>query len=140
MLGVPMSDFVQVRYWPIDKDAPVEQTGEYAFLSAWLCKRTWSPGECYLFGQSDDRMQPTIPVKAVVLFDHSQKSPRDDALFVMRLDDGLGVRRLRQIGKDWRIECDNRAYSDRVVLDKEELGSILGEVLWQCSTLSEERR
>ena len=140
MLGVPMSEFVQVRYWRVNVDASIEQVGEYAFLSAWLRERSRSPGQCHLLKVSNDRMQPTIPVNAVVLFDHSQQTPRDDALFVLRLDDGLGVRRLRQIGRDWRIECDNRTYSDRLALDKQELGCILGEVLWQCSTLFEERR
>ncbi len=136
MLGVSMLEFAQVHYWRLDDDAPLQQVGEVAFLSSWLRERTYSPGQCYLFRVTSDRMEPTIPAGAVVLFDHSQKVPRDNALFLLHLDDGLHVRRLRQIGRKWQAECDNRTYSDRPVLGKEDRDRIKGQVLWQSSILS----
>lgn len=141
LLGVPMSDYVQVRYWPLGDNTPLEQPGEVAFLNSWLRERTYSPGDCYLLCVPDDRMAPTIPAGAVVMFDHSQKSPRDDGLFVLCLDDGIHIRRLRQIGKQWLVECDNRAYPDRLTLSKkEDLARIEGQVLWQSSILTGQAR
>jgi len=140
MLGVSMSDFVQVRYWRLDDDAPLEQVGEVAFLLSWLRPLTSSPGECWLLKASDDRMEPTIPAGATVLFDHSQPVPRDNALFILRLGDGLRIRRLRQIGRKWQAECDNRAYPDRLVLGKDDHNRILGQVLWQSSIMSDGRQ
>ena len=139
MLGVPMSEFVQVRYWRLDDDAPLGHVGEVAFLSSWLRERTYSPGQCYLFRVTGDRMEPTIPAGAVVLFDNSQTVPSDNVPFLLHMDDGLHVRRLRQIGRQWQVECDNRAYSDRPTLNpskKEDRGRIIGQVLWQSSILS----
>lgn len=134
MLGVPMADFVQVRCWRLGDDAPLVTVGEYAFLSAWLRERTCSPGACWLLHVPDDRMAPAIPAGAVVMLDQQQKLPVDNALFVLRLDGGLHVRRLRQVGRQWQIECDNRAHPDRPVLDRTGRDSIMGRVLWQGSS------
>ena len=131
MLGVKWTDFVQIRYWRIGEDAPVEQVGEVAFLSAWLRGLTASPGECYLFHLSDDSMAPTVPQGATLMFDHSLRMPADDGLFVLRLDGGIALRRLRQLGRQWLVECDNRAWPDRVTLTaKDAADRILGPAIW----------
>ncbi|WP_374425957.1 XRE family transcriptional regulator [Paracoccus sp. (in: a-proteobacteria)] len=136
LLGRRASDYTQVRYWRLSDDAPLEQWGEFSFFSAWLRDLTHSPGECWLFRVVTDCMEPTIPAGAVVLFDHSQKVPRDNALFLLQHDDGLHVRRLRQVGRQWQAECDNRAYPDRTMLDPKARNGIKGQVLWQSSILS----
>lgn len=136
LLGRRASDYTQVRYWRLSDDAPLEQWGEFSFFSAWLRDLTHSPGECWLFRVVTDCMEPTIPAGAVVLFDHSQQMPRDNALFLLQHDDGLHVRRLRQVGRQWQAECDNRAYPDRTMLDPKARNGIKGQVLWQSSILS----
>ena len=131
MLGVKWTDFVQVRYWRIGESAPMERVGEVAFLSAWLRGLTASPGECYLFHLSDDSMAPTAPQGATLMFDHSLRMPADDGIFVLRLDGGFAVRRLRQLGRQWLVECDNRAWPDRVTLTaKDAADRILGPAIW----------
>lgn len=131
MLGVQWSDFVQVRYWRIGDDAPMERVGEVAFLSSWLRGLTASPGECYLFHLSDDGMAPTVPQGATLMFDHSLRMPADDGIFVLHLDGGIALRRLRQLGRQWLVECDNRAWTDRVTLTaKDAADRILGPAIW----------
>ena len=131
MLGVKWTDFVQVRYWRIGESAPMERVGEVAFLSAWLRGLTASPGQCYIFHISDDSMAPTAPQGATLMFDHSLRMPADDGLFVLRLDGGIALRRLRQLGRQWLVECDNRAWPDRVTLTaKDAADRILGPAIW----------
>ena len=131
MLGVKWTDFVQVRYWRIGESAPMERVGEVAFLSAWLRGLTASPGQCYIFHISDDSMAPTVPQGAALMFDHSLRMPADDGIFVLRLDGGFAVRRLRQLGRQWLVECDNRAWPDRVTLTaKDAADRILGPAIW----------
>lgn len=131
MLGTTWDNFTQLRYWRIGDDAPMEQVAEVAFLSAWLRGLTHSPGECYIYSVPDDSMAPTVPQGAAVMFDHSLRMPADNGLFVLRLDGGIALRRLRQLGRQWLVECDNRDYLDRTTLTaKDAADRILGPAIW----------
>lgn len=131
MLGTTWDNFTQLRYWRIGDDAPMEQVAEVAFLSAWLRGLTHSPGECYIYSVPDDRMAPTVPQGATLMFDHSRRMPADNGLFVLRLDHGIALRRLHQLGRQWLVECDNRDYLDRTTLTaKDAADRILGPAIW----------
>lgn len=145
MLGVPMSDFVQVREYgahftagPKAISRPVEVIGEFAFRSSWLRQLTSSPGECYLVRVKGDSMEPTIPDGAVVLIDQQQRDPKlgRKGIFALRIEDEVLVKRLELVDDTLLVESDNPEYSTRLVpKPKPPLVDILGKVIWQSSIL-----
>lgn len=148
MLGVPMSDFVQVREYSAHLSAgpgaisgPVEVIGEFAFRSSWLRQLTNSPGECYLVRVKGDSMEPTIPDGAVVLIDQQQRDPRQrrKGIFALRIEDEVLVKRLELVDDTLLVESDNPEYSTRLVSrPKPPQVDILGKVIWQSSTLPDQ--
>lgn len=149
MLGVPMSDFVQVREYGAQLSAgpgtisgPVEVVGEFAFRSSWLRQLTSSPGECYLVRVKGDSMQPTIPDGAVVLIDQQQRDPRQrrKGIFALRIEDEVLVKRLELVDDTLLVESDNPDYSTRLVpRPKSPQVDILGKVIWQSSLVPDAR-
>lgn len=149
MLGIPMSDFVQVREYGAQLSAgpgtisgPVEVVGEFAFRSSWLRQLTSSPGECYLVRVKGDSMQPTIPDGAVVLIDQQQRDPRQrrKGIFALRIEDEVLVKRLELVDDTLLVESDNPDYSTRLVpRPKSPQVDILGKVIWQSSLVPDAR-
>lgn len=135
MLGVPMSDFIQVRLVSRSTGGPVEDMGEIAFRVSWLRERTNSPGECRLVRIIRDDMEPTLCHGAMVLIDSHRQQP-DGGIFAFRLDGDLMVRRLAAVGGMVSITADNRSYSSMAAA-RDRL-DILGQAIWQGSTLPDQ--
>ena len=74
-----------------------------------------------------DSMEPTLYENDLLLVDHSQIEPVADQIFVVRAEDGMVVKRLKQAGRGWRLISDNSAYPPRKV-GKEDW--IIGRVAW----------
>ena len=76
---------------------------------------------------ADDSMEPTIRDGDFVVVDRDQRNAVDDQLFVVRIGDGVLVKRLRRIGDHWNLVSDNPAHQSRPMTENDR---ILGRVAW----------
>ena len=74
-----------------------------------------------------DSMEPTLYEGDLIILDRSQTEPVAKEMFVVRDGDGLVIKRLKRVGRGWRLVSDNPAYSARKV-GKED--RIIGRVAW----------
>ncbi len=135
ILGVPMSEFIQVQAWPKGRHDALGEMGEFAFRSAWLRRYTTSPGECYLFRTSHNEMEPTIHAGAVVLIDQQRRDPRSGGVFALRIPDGgLSLRRLEMVENKIVVRADNPAYS-LTIFPATDMHRVVGQVIWQSTVM-----
>ena len=137
MLGVPMADFVQVRYEKDGADSLMEEWGEYAFLSGWLRRLSVPQGTCRLLRIVRDDMEPTLHRGGVALIDPDRQQP-NGGIFAIRLDGNLLLRRLAEVDGMISITADNRAYSSGAA--KRSDLAIVGQAVWQSSILLGQHR
>ena len=75
-----------------------------------------------------DSMHPTLRDGDLVTLDHSRTDPLDGAIFVLRSDAGVAIKRLRgRPGGPWRLTSDNPRYPPRPVTAAHR---IIGRVAW----------
>ena len=75
-----------------------------------------------------DSMHPTLRDGDLVALDHSRTDPLDGAIFVLRSDAGVAIKRLRgRPGGPWRLTSDNPRYPPRPVTAAHR---IIGRVAW----------
>lgn len=82
---------------------------------------------------SGDSMEPRIRDGDAILFDTSDTSPRDDAIFLVSLNGHFMVKRLQKLGKDWFLVSDNREHPKwrkPVPVSFDDGFSIVGRVRW----------
>ena len=72
-------------------------------------------------------MEPDIHDGDLVVLDRTSAEPVDGQTFVLRIDDGLIVKRLRRRGAAWEITSDNRRYGPRGVAAEDR---VIGRVAW----------
>jgi phage repressor protein C with HTH and peptisase S24 domain len=80
---------------------------------------------------SGDSMFPTIANGDQLLVDLTQTTPREDGIYVLRIDDDLIVKRVvvDPVRRQAHIGCDNRAYEPLHPVDLEDL-HVAGRVIW----------
>ena len=74
-----------------------------------------------------DSMTPTLSEGDLILLDRSQTELVNGQMFVIRTGDGLVVKRLKRVGRTWRLVSDNPAYPPRSVSKDDR---VLGRVAW----------
>ena len=74
-----------------------------------------------------DSMEPTIRDGDLVVVDQDQRVAVENQLFVLRIREGVVVRRLRRIGDHWSLASDNPAHVSRPVAADDR---IVGRVAW----------
>ena len=74
-----------------------------------------------------DSMAPAIRHGDLVAFDPGQAAPLESHVFGVRTDDGLVVKRLREIRGRWHLISDNPAHKPRAVTDSDRAP---GQVAW----------
>ena len=74
-----------------------------------------------------DSMAPAIRDGDLVVLDAGRAEPLDGQVFVVRMGEGVLVKRLRRTDDRWELESDNPAYEPRAVTDQDR---ILGQVAW----------
>ncbi|MEQ8388117.1 MAG: S24 family peptidase [Alphaproteobacteria bacterium] len=108
------------------------QTGRLAFLPEWLKSvTTAAPASLGVIMVRGDSMFPTLVDGDHILIDFTQTVPRQDGIFVIRLNDVLQVKRVTLHPGTGRltISSDNPAYSAYPDLAPESI-HVAGKVIW----------
>ena len=67
-----------------------------AFRQDWLAERGIDAAQCNVIRVAGDSMEPTLPDGCSILVDRSRREPREDQVFVLQTEDGLGGEAPRQ--------------------------------------------
>ncbi len=78
---------------------------------------------------SGDSMEPTLKDGGVILVDHQRTKLEEGGVFVVRMVDGLLVRRVRWYRKErgWRLVSDNDSYKPEPLPDD---ALVIGQTIW----------
>jgi len=104
-----------------------------AFKSAWVrTSMHLNPSDLLLISAIGDSMYPAIREGDLLLVDKSQQSVKDDAIYVLRLNDSLIAKRLQKLyDGSVQIKSDNKAYDPQLVPhDRIGMLNIIGRVVW----------
>ena len=106
----------------------LDKSPEVSIAVATEALADWAqPERLMCFRAVGDAMEPTIQDGDLVAVDTGRRTPEDDGLFVLRIDSGLVVRRLRRTGRHWFVTNDNPAYLSHPLADRDR---IVGQVAW----------
>lgn len=104
-----------------------------AFREEWLRKHGINPDRCSVIEVLGDSMEPTLKDGSAILVDRQRDELRHDAIFVVRTEDGLLVKRaVRAEEGNWQLASDN---SDYPTLEWEQASTVIGRVVWAGTTL-----
>lgn len=115
----------------------VEVKGSLAFKREWLAKMKAKPENLRVMYAHGESMEPYIFEGEVVLFDVSEKEPRDKKVFVIRRPDGdISIKRLAQrLDGTWVVSSDNpdktRFRDETYLPDALHEIPIVGRVIWR---------
>ncbi len=114
----------------VDRESVV---GHLAFSREWIESESLNPASLKLIRTQGDSMSPTISNGDTLLVDHGVNAVEDDAIYVIRIDDTLMVKRLQKLlNGGVCIKSDNPNYSDHISPPSEatELLRVVGRVVW----------
>lgn len=102
-----------------------------AFRHKWLRYRGLNEKDLVLVFAKGDSMEPTIEDNNTLMIDTSQRELNDGAIYVIRSNDHLIVKRVqRLLNQAVLLISDNRAYQPiQVNLDTDDL-QVIGRVVW----------
>ena len=102
------------------------------FRNDWLRDHSIDPKQANIIGVRGPSMEPTLPDGCSILVDRKRREPHDDRIYVMRIEEGVVVQRLRQDDRGWwQVVSDNQDWDDVPMLYGTE---IIGEVRWSAMT------
>ncbi len=103
-----------------------------AFKNAWLQSLGIAPRHLLLIEAVGDSMMPRIADGDLLLIDTSLSSVQQNAIYVIRLDNDLVVKRIqRKLDGSLTVMSDNPAYSPELVPANEATSlSVIGRVVW----------
>lgn len=108
--------------------AAPDRTPEVSIAVTMEALADWArPERLMCFRAVGDAMEPTIQSGDLVAADTGQRTPEDDALFALRMDSGLAVRRLQRTDHHWFASSDNPAYLSQPLSDSDR---IVGRIAW----------
>ena len=108
-------------------------TGHVPFRRDWIDRISADPTQCTLIGVMGDSMEPTLPEGSSILVDCGQRTRRQGAIFVVRSEDGLVVKRAARDGRGrWLLRSDNPHWKD---LPWPASAVLIGEVKWMARKL-----
>ena len=102
-------------------------TAKVPFRSSWLRRNRINPRHCHLIRVLGDSMEPTLPSGCQVMVDHSRRELRDGRIYVMRTENGLVVKRVKQNAQGWWLMSDNPGWAPLYLTEETD---IIGEVRW----------
>ncbi len=102
--------------------------GYVYFREEWLRKHRMNPEKCSVIGVTGESMEPTLPDGCSILLDHARQRLRDGAIFVVRVGDGIMVKRAeRGEGRTWMLASDHEAW-EPIPMAADSI--VIGEVKW----------
>lgn len=111
-----------------------EQVVDFLAFKSWWVRTTMhmNPADLVLISAMGDSMYPTIREGDLLLVDKSQRDVKDDAIYVMRLNDALVAKRLQKLyDGSIQIKSDNKQYDAQLVPhDRVGMLTIIGRVVW----------
>lgn len=102
------------------------------FFQKWVVDQGFELEQLLLVRITEDTMLPTFNVGSLVLVDKAQNSLCADAIFALRQESKIIIRRLQQmVNGDLHVKTDNPHYEDQVLTgaNLSQL-NILGRVIW----------
>ena len=108
-------------------------TGRVAFRRSWLQKQRLNADQCSVIHVVGESMEPTLPDGCSILVNRAQRRRRLNAIFVIRTQDGLLVKRAgKNEAGEWLLLSDHPAWEPMPWPDGAE---VVGEVRWMARTL-----
>ena len=112
-----------------------EPVGLLWFRNDWLRRHSIDPKQAKVAGVSGDSMDPTLPNGCSILIDRKRTEPQDERIYVLRTEDGLVVKRLRQDeGGWWQVVSDNPDSETWPTVPLNYGSEVIGEVRWAART------
>lgn len=108
-------------------------SGRVWFRRDWLDRRGLDPARCAVIGVRGDSMHRTLPDGCSILVDRQRTEPVDEAIFVVRAEGGLAVRRARRgAGAEWAFVSER---GSRRPLPRAAVAEVIGQVVWMARAL-----
>ena len=102
------------------------------FARSWLDRHGLDATRCAIIRVRGESMEPTLPDGCSILFDRSRRTRREHAIYVVRSDVGLIVKRAARRGREWELASDNPGVAPEPWPADAE---VIGEVAWAAQTL-----
>ena len=102
-------------------------TAKVPFRSSWLRRNRINPRHCNIISVRGDSMEPTLPDGCQVIVDRNRKELRNGRIYVMRTEEGLVVKRVKQNAQGWWLMSDNPTWAPLFLSEDTD---IIGEVRW----------
>ena len=77
------------------------------FRRAWVENRGIDPTQAALISVHGDSMDPTLPDGSTILVDRARRRRHEGRIYVLRIANGLLVKRAGRAGRDWILTSDN---------------------------------
>ena len=106
-------------------------TAKVPFRSSWLRRNRINPRHCNIISVRGDSMEPTLPDGCQVIVDRNRKELRNGRIYVMRTEEGLVVKRVKQNAQGWWLMSDNPTWAPLFLSEDTD---IIGEVRWSAVT------
>ena len=106
-------------------------TGRVPFRTSWLHRNRINPTHCNVISVRGDSMEPTLPDGCQVIVDRNRKELRNGRIYVMRTEEGLVVKRVKQNAQGWWLMSDNPTWAPLFLSEDTD---IIGEVRWAART------
>ena len=106
-------------------------TAKVPFRSSWLRRNRINPRHCKIINVRGDSMEPTLPHGCQVIVDRNRKELRNGRIYVMRTEEGLVVKRVKQNAQGWWLMSDNPTWAPLFLSEDTD---IIGEVRWTART------
>ena len=137
-VGQVPDEFVEVARVNVDLSAGPgaiggihEEIGSLAFRRDFLAGCGVTPASAKIVNVKGSSMEPTLPNGAVLLINRANTEPINGKIFALaKADDGLLVKRLVLIGKDWFARSDNPDGNPDFMINDGEPVTVLGRVVW----------
>ena len=102
------------------------------FSRSWLDRLNLDATRRAIIRVRGESMEPTSPDGCSIMFDRNQRTPRDGRIYVVRVGDGLIVKRASKRGGGWELASENPAVeSEPWPADAE----VVGEVVLMAQTV-----
>ena len=101
------------------------------FRRSWLRQHGISSAHCQIIGVHGESMEPTLPDGCSIIVDRNRRQLRDESIYVMRTEEGLVVKRVKQNAHGWWLLSDNPTWAPLFLTEETD---IIGEVRWAART------